>query len=135
MNFAFDTNTNTKLNIILAILAIILVLAMILVFRGTGEGYASCGKSESYALPLQEGTITLPDGTIALLPGYHKMPDGTIMKDSDHMKGEGYASCGEGYAVTCPSSNDACNDNMCAICKANQNNPDYYSKGGCAVCA
>ena len=82
MNFAFDTNT--KLNIILAILAISLVLAMILVFRKTGEGYESCG---------------------------------------------------EGYAVTCPSSNDACNDNMCAICKANQNNPDYYGKGGCAVCA
>ena len=47
MNFAFDTNT--KLNIILAILAIILVLAMILVFRNTGEGYESCGeKSECY---------------------------------------------------------------------------------------
>ena len=81
MNF----DTDTKLNIILAILAIILVLAMILVFRKTGEGYASCGV--------------------------------------------------ESYAVTCPSSNSACNDNMCAICKANQNNPDYYGKGGCAVCA
>ena len=82
MNFAFDTNT--KLNIILAILAIILVLAMILVFRKTGEGYESCG---------------------------------------------------EGYAVTCPSSNSACNDNMCAICKANQNKPDYYEgKDGCSVC-
>ena len=73
MNF----DTDTKLNIILAILAIILVLAMILVFRGTGEG----------------------------------------------------------YAVTCPSSNAACNANMCAICKANQNNPAYYGKGGCAACA
>ena len=79
-------------------------------------------------MPLQEGTITLPDGTIALLPGYHKMPDGTIMKDSDHMKGEG-------YAVTCPNSNAACDATKCEICKANQNNPDYYCKGGCAVCA
>ena len=102
MNFAFDTNT--KLNIILAILAIILVLAMILVFRKTGESYASCGgKSESYAFSYGS---------------------------SDH---EGYASCGEGYAVTC--SNAACNDNMCAICKANQNKPDYYEgKDGCSVC-
>ena len=75
MNFAFDTNT--KLNIILAILAIILVLAMILVFRKTGEG----------------------------------------------------------YAVTCPNSNAACDATKCEICKANQNNPDYYCKGGCAVCA
>ena len=100
MNF----DTNTKLNIILAILAIILVLAMILVFRKTGEGYESCGeKSESYGFPYGS---------------------------SNH---EGYASCGEGYAVTC--SNAACNDNMCAICKANQNNPDYYEgKDGCSVC-
>jgi hypothetical protein len=96
MNF----DTNTKLNIILAILAIILVLAMILVFRKTGESYASCGeKSEPYA------------------DGYHKMPDGTIMKDSDHND------------VTCP--NARCNADMCAICKTYKNKP---GKRGCAVC-
>ena len=103
MNF----DTNTKLNIILAILAIILVLAMILVFRGTGEGYEV---DDLYGL----------QGIPAV--GFHMMPDGTIMRD-------------ERYAVTCPSSNAACNATMCAICKANQNNPDYYGKGGCAVCA
>jgi hypothetical protein len=120
MNF----DTNTKLNIILAILAIILVLAMILVFRGTGEGYASCGgKSESYGDPYGlYGTPVSYQISDELPDGYHQMPDGRIMKDSDH----------QGYAVTCP--NAACNDKMCEFCKARQGDADAYKKGGCAVC-
>jgi hypothetical protein len=87
MNF----DTNTKLNIILAILAIILVLAMILVFRGTGEPYATCGGKSNDALP-----------------------DGTIMKDNDHNKKvEPY----ETYALSCPNSR--CNDIKCNNCKKN----------------